>query len=145
MSTPPHESSLCWVLTSWIIIFFLFYAWYEWNNKLCTLVSAFLQHYGCEINNHFVCNGSFLFLFSYLMSKCITIHSSSFYYWLGFPDCASGKESACQCRRCKRWWVQSLGQKKPGVRSGNPLRYSCLGNSRDREAWWTTVLGATKR
>jgi len=24
------------------------------------------------------------------------------YYILGFLDCASGKESACQCRRCKR-------------------------------------------
>ena len=32
----------------------------------------------------------------------------------------------------------------PGVRSGNPLQYSCLGNSMDRGAWWTTVHGVTK-
>ena len=24
-------------------------------------------------------------------------------------------------------------------RSGNPLQYSCLGNSMDRGAWWATV------
>ena len=31
----------------------------------------------------------------------------------GFPDGASGKELACQCRRCERWWVRSVGQKDP--------------------------------
>ena len=24
----------------------------------------------------------------------------------------------------------------PGVVNGNPLQYSCLGDSMDREAWW---------
>ena len=37
-------------------------------------------------------------------------------------------------------WVR----RNPGVRSGNPLQYSCLENSRDGEACWATVLGATK-
>ena len=27
---------------------------------------------------------------------------------------------------------------------GNPLRYSCLGNTMDREAWWATVHRVTK-
>ena len=27
-----------------------------------------------------------------------------------------------------------------GVESGNPLQYSCLGNSTDRGAWWATVM-----
>ena len=32
----------------------------------------------------------------------------------------------------------------PGVGSGNPLQYSCLGGSMDRGAWRVTVHGATK-
>ena len=27
---------------------------------------------------------------------------------------------------------------------GNPLQYSCLGNPKDRGAWWTTVHRVTK-
>jgi len=33
----------------------------------------------------------------------------------------------------------------PGGGNGNPLQYSCLGNSTDREAWQATVYGTTKR
>ena len=29
--------------------------------------------------------------------------------------------------------------------SGNPLQYSCLGNPKDREAWWAIVHGVAKR
>ena len=29
--------------------------------------------------------------------------------------------------------------KSPGGGHGNPLQYSCLGNPRDRGAWWATV------
>ena len=32
----------------------------------------------------------------------------------------------------------------PGVGNGNPLQYSCLGNSMDRGAWRATVHGVTK-
>ena len=32
----------------------------------------------------------------------------------------------------------------PGEGNGNPLQYSCLENSMDREAWQATVLGVTK-
>ena len=32
----------------------------------------------------------------------------------------------------------------PGVRSGNPLQYSCLGNPMDRETWWTIVHEAAE-
>ena len=32
---------------------------------------------------------------------------------MGFPRWCSGEESTCQCRRCKRMQVQSLGQKDP--------------------------------
>ena len=34
--------------------------------------------------------------------------------------------------------------KSPGGGNGNPLQYSCLENSKDRGAWWTTVHGVTK-
>ena len=34
--------------------------------------------------------------------------------------------------------------RSPGGGNGNPLQYSCLGNSMDRGAWWATVHGATK-
>ena len=32
----------------------------------------------------------------------------------------------------------------PGGGNGNPLKYSCLENPMDREAWWATVHGASK-
>ena len=41
-------------------------------------------------------------------------------------------------------WVQSLGQDSFRGGSGNPLRYSCLGNPMDREAWRAAVHGVTK-
>ena len=34
--------------------------------------------------------------------------------------------------------------RSPGGGHGNPLQYSCLENSTDRGAWWTTVCGVTK-
>ena len=34
--------------------------------------------------------------------------------------------------------------RSPGVGNGNLLRYSCLENSMDKEAWWATVHGAAK-
>ena len=30
-------------------------------------------------------------------------------------------------------------RRSPGGGHGNPLQYSCLENSMDREAWWATV------
>ena len=32
----------------------------------------------------------------------------------------------------------------PGEGNGNPLQYSRLENSMDREAWWVTVHGVSK-
>ena len=34
--------------------------------------------------------------------------------------------------------------RSPGEENGNPLQYSCLGNSMDRGAWLATVRGATE-
>ena len=41
--------------------------------------------------------------------------------------------------------VQSLELgRSPGGGNGNPVQYSCLGNSMDRGAWWATVHGVAK-
>ena len=38
-----------------------------------------------------------------------------------------------------------LGSRRsPGAGNSSPLQYSCLGNSMDRVAWWTTVHGIAK-
>ena len=34
--------------------------------------------------------------------------------------------------------------RSPGVGNGNPFQYSCLENSLDRRAWWSTVHRVTK-
>ena len=34
--------------------------------------------------------------------------------------------------------------RSPGGGHGNPLQYSCVENSMDREAWWATVHGVTR-
>jgi len=34
--------------------------------------------------------------------------------------------------------------RSPGEENGNPLQYSCLENSMDGGAWWTTVHGVAK-
>ena len=33
----------------------------------------------------------------------------------------------------------------PGEGNGDPLQYSCLGNSMNRGAWWATVPGVAKQ
>ena len=39
--------------------------------------------------------------------------------------------------------IPGLGR-SPGEGNGNPLRYSCLGNPKDRGAWRTTIHGVAK-
>ena len=63
------------------------------------------------------------------------IVSKGLHQWL------SGKEFACQCRRC--WfdiWIRMILWKG----NGSLLKYSCLGNLVDRGAWQGTVHGVTK-
>ena len=40
--------------------------------------------------------------------------------------------------------VRSLGWEDPLEREWLPLQYSCLGNPRDRGAWWATVHGVAE-
>ena len=39
--------------------------------------------------------------------------------------------------------IPGLGR-SPGGDHGNPLQYSCLENTMDRGAWWTTVHSVAK-
>ena len=59
----------------------------------------------------------------------------------GFPHSSVGKESACDAGDPGS--IPGLG-KSPGEGNGNLLQYSCLENSMDRGAWWTTVHGVEK-
>ena len=52
--------------------------------------------------------------------------------------CFSGKESAANAEDAGS--VPELGR-CPGEGNGNPLQYSCWGNSMHRGAWWATVHG----
>ena len=62
----------------------------------------------------------------------------------GLPRWHSNKESACQCRRCKTWGSDPWLGRSRGGGNGKLLQYSCLGNSRDKRAWWATVHGIAK-
>ena len=53
----------------------------------------------------------------------------------------SGKESACNAEDVSS--ILGLGR-TPGEGNGNPLQYSCLGNSMDRGAWPSAVHGVTR-
>ena len=71
----------------------------------------------------------------------IFLFNESFIEMRGFPGGSDSKESACNAG------VSGLipgSGRSPGGGNGNPLQYSCLENSTDREAWWATVHGVTK-
>ena len=59
----------------------------------------------------------------------------------GFPSGSDGKESAHNVGDLGSIFASGIS---PGEGNGNPLQYSCLENSMDRGAWWTTVCGVAK-
>ena len=59
----------------------------------------------------------------------------------GLLQWLSGKESACQCRRCGfDPWVGKI----PWSRKWQSTQFSCLGNPMNRGAWQATVHGVSK-
>ena len=58
-------------------------------------------------------------------------------YWL--PRCCSGKDSVCECRRCKRHGFNPWVRRIPRSRNWPHTPVFWLENSRDREAWRVTV------
>ena len=65
--------------------------------------------------------------------------------WLlaGPPSRLNGKESTCQCRRCRKRGFDPWVGKISWGRKWQPRWYSCLGTSMDRGAWQATVQGGT--
>ena len=59
----------------------------------------------------------------------------------GFSGGSDGKEFACNAG--DPGLIPRLGR-SPREGNGNPLQYSCLENSMDRGAWWTTVNEVAK-
>ena len=57
----------------------------------------------------------------------------------GSPGSSNSKEFACNAGDPGS--IPGSGR-APGEGGGNPLQYSCLENSMDREAWWVTVYEA---
>ena len=62
----------------------------------------------------------------------------------GFPGAAISEESACIADDAGDTGLISGLIRSPGVGNGNPLQYSCLGNSMGRGAWWATAHRVTK-
>ena len=77
-------------------------------------------------------------------------------YFFFFPELAgnitfpgllrfcSGKESACQCRGCKKSRFDPWVTKIPCSIKWQPLQCSCPENSVERGVWWPTVPGVMK-
>ena len=61
--------------------------------------------------------------------------------WLGFSGGASGKESICQGRRCKRCRFALWVRKIPGSKKWQFTPVFLLGKFYDRETWWPTPRG----
>ena len=63
------------------------------------------------------------------------------YVYNGLSRWLGGKESTSNARDMGS--IPGSGS-SPGGGNGNPLKYSCLGNSMDRGTWWATVGGVAK-
>ena len=64
----------------------------------------------------------------------ITVFTLLFWYD-GLPGSSDDKESACNAGDLG--YIPGSGR-SPGEGNVNPLQYSCLEDSMDREAWWAT-------
>ena len=82
--------------------------------------------------------GTSLSILSKLASA--SIFAQTPFCW-GFPGGSDGKESACNAGHPGS--IPGSGR-SPGEGNGNPLQYSCLGNSMDRGAWQAIVHGVTE-
>ena len=63
---------------------------------------------------------------------------------LGLSRWQSGKESSCQCRRCRRCRFDAWSGRSAGEGNGNLLQYSRLGNPVDRGACGPQSLGSQR-
>ena len=68
-------------------------------------------------------------------------HNEKEYVYIGLPGGSDGKESACNSGD-----LGSIPELKrpPGESNGFPLQYSCLENSMDRGALWSSSMGSQR-
>ena len=95
-----------------------------------------------------------------LTSNVVIVRGGTFGKWLGHDGRTlinginvlikegfsndSGKESACQCKRERQHGFDLWVRRAPGGGNGNPIQYSCLGNSMDGGAWRAAVYGVAQ-
>ena len=60
---------------------------------------------------------------------------------MGIPQGLSDKQITCNAGDTGNVGLIPGSGRSPGEGNGNPLQYSCLENSMDREAWWAAVHG----
>ena len=58
---------------------------------------------------------------------------------MGLPSGSAVKKSACDAGAGGATSLFPGSGRSPGGGNGNPLQYSCLGNTMDRGAWQATV------
>ena len=62
----------------------------------------------------------------------------------GFPGGSVVKNPPTSAGNTRDAGLIPGSRRSPGVRNGNPLQYSCLGNPMDRGAWRATVHGVAE-
>ena len=105
------------------------------SNKYSGLISFMIDWFDL-----LVLQGTLKNLLQHHSSKASILWHSDFIVQF-FPGSSDGEESTCHAG--KPVLIPGWGRFSGG-RNGNPLQYSCLGNSMDREAWRTTVHGVSK-
>ena len=85
-----------------------------------------------------------IYIYIYMINFASWIQYWTIWYkWDYFLEIGSinSKESACQCRRPKRYGLIPGSGWSPGIGNGNPFQYSCLENSIDRGVWRAQSMG----
>ena len=82
-------------------------------------------------------------LYTFLLSIYLPIYLPMYHLpiYLCFPSGSVVKNLPAM----QKMWVWTLGWEDPlEEEMGNPLQYPCLGNPRDRGAWWVRTHGVAK-
>ena len=82
---------------------------------------------------------------TYLTDLCESQRENTFHASVKrLPDGSAGKESACSAGDTGDAGLIPGSGRPPGGGNGNPVQYSCLKNSMNRGAWWTTIQRIAK-
>ena len=109
----------------------------------CSLLIAYIHPLGQVLPLGEILNKSFIFVCDSSLNIWSTIFEIQYLIIVssGFPGGSDSKESPCNSGN--PGLIPGSGR-SPGEGNGNPLQYSCLENSMDREVWWATVHGVAE-